>query len=259
MNVFLFLFLTVTTMLSAETPSKDIFTTEFQVRVSGEKGISNTIDKFDLDIRKCNVIKHKIYDVADGSLQKNGIVIRYRDKGKSADMCVKVRLEYNSDNLAVLSKYFADEKIKKEINRYYDGGDKYSAQLELTFKDSVKKDELGLKETDSLDKGQVWSMFSRILREIEVADPDRIYNDPALSAIKEKLDLVTKKAMEKPQVIRVFARCKWKVKDWDNYDEVNVEYNVEKGIDPFIEISTRVQGDIVSRDFFNKLKEKDII
>lgn len=236
------------------------FTTEFQARVANDDEILNALDKMGVDSNTCPLVSYRLYDNNDSVFQKNDISVRYRDKGKKSDLCVKIKLQYSEQLLKVLSVYFADETIKKEINRYYNFG-KYageSGQVELTFKAQVKKKDLGLDVSDRLDDGQIMDLFYEVLKKIKNNYPEVESTDPILNSIKYKMSLFMDGDLKLPLVVRSFNRCSWEIKDWNGYETVTAEYSNTQHSDPFLEISTRVEGNNDSNDFFDKLKEAGV-
>jgi hypothetical protein len=238
------------------------FTTEFQARVTGNDKILNALNKFGVEINSCSVVEYEIYDTSDGILSKNNIVIRYRDKGKSVDLCVKFKLEYNSEVMKTLAQYFSDITIKKEVNRYYNFGG-YGGQnvpVELTFRSKVKKKDLGLEKEDTLSNGKKLDMFDDIIKQIVDNYPKADPGNKVLTSIRSKMDLLMKESLKKQTFyVKRSNRCKWEIEDWKGYEAMDAEYSNTQGPTPFLEISTRVTGDVNSNEFFNKLKASGIV
>jgi len=250
--------LTLGYFLSLQGLSATTFTTEFQARVTGNDDISNALEKMGVnDVSACSVVSYKLYDDKNGTLQKNDIAVRYRDKGKKADLCIKFKLKYSQETVDLLSTYFTNDEIKKEINRYYNFGEYIdeSGQVELTFRTQVSKKDLGLDKTDSLSNEQILGMFLDVVQQIKDNYPTDNSNNVVLESIKEKMDLFVEKDFSNVQIIvRSFNRNSCEVKDWNGYEKVTVEYSDTQYTSPFLEISTRMDGDTNNNDFFDKLK-----
>ncbi|MEI6093673.1 MAG: hypothetical protein WCQ47_08380 [bacterium] len=262
-------------------------TTEFQARVSGEDLLSAyknlkktfTILGFDLERdvkdRDCKRTIYNIYDATNGAFQKENIVIRYRDKGKTVDACIKIKLDYSKEIIETIKKYFPNEdvekfnkytpNVKKEINRHYNykGDGNNDEQIELTFRATLEKASFNKQRDEELSESEKLGILSGLLNKVAgyyYHIGAHYYSDkgPINQIIIPKMKKIVDFRGQKLVLAQKFNRYKWQKKDWNGFDAVDFEYSNDQYKIPFMEVATRVSGDVNGDKFYSMLQQQGI-
>ena len=235
-------------------------TTEFQAKLNDSEKVKNAAGFFQLG-SKFKPIQYQLFD-SQGVFSKNNIVARYRDQGAKTDFNIKFRFPYDPAMITVLTQCFVDQKI--EINRY---SDHTQDIVELTFRQEIKKEDIGMSPEQTLSQNQIRYYFGNLQNHMKDQITQLTAEHPEFSEIKAHLEQTVQKHFENvSQKIKLvaqtnvstwkntssFQRDRWTVKPWKNYQEVVVE--VTHTTNPIMEISTRVDGDIKDQSFFHELR-----
>ncbi len=242
-------------------------TTELQARSNDKIKVEKASKAFQLESRKFKPIQYQIFDSA-GDLAKNKIVARYRDKGNNVDFTLKLRFDYDEKMLKLLSQCFIGQKI--EINRY---SDQPKAIVEVSFQQSYKKDDMGMIASQSLTEFQILEKFQSLqeyideeIEALKSEHPEFYENLSDLDAttlknfaiVSQKINVILESNVSEWKQTSAYQRDRWTIGPWQRnakgkiYPEVVVE--VTHNTNPTMEISTRLDGDVTDKSFFQDLR-----